>query len=135
MNTSLVVRGLTATAIAGSVGVSLLMGPPAFARGVGGRHVPRPTLQKDWPAAVPVPVGTITGISGSRPSETVGLLVKGSAAQVGRSVVALYRSHGFTQAANGTHVFTSRSYRVTVGERNHDHSATRTDVLVWLQTR
>ena len=128
-------RGLSATALAGAVGLSLLVGPAAFASGAQGGQVPRPALQKDWPAAVPVPVGIITGTSGAKPSETVGLLAKGSAAQVGHSVVALYKSHGFTQAANGTQVFSTRTYRVTVVERNHDHSATRTDIVLWLQTR
>ena len=135
MTGSRTVRGLSAIVLAGAVGLSLLGGPAAFASGARGGQVPRPALQKDWPAAVPVPVGIITGTSGLRPSETVGLLAKGSAAQVGRSVVALYKSHGFSQSANGTHVFSTRAYRVTVVERNHDHSATRTDIVVWLQTR
>ena len=114
-------------------GVLVLVGPPALASG--GRQPIRPTLQRDWPRAVPVPVGTITGTSGLRPSETVGLLARGSAAQVGRSVVALYTSRGFRQAVNGTYVFTRRPYRITVILRNHDHSASRTDVVIWLQTR
>ena len=118
-------------AVLALVGVGVLIGPPALASG--GR-APRPTLQRDWPIAVPVPAGTITGTTGVRPSETVGLLARGSVPQLGRSVVALYTSHGFKQAANGTLVFSRRTYRVTVNLRNHDHSASTTEVAVWLQT-
>ena len=124
-------RMVVAVLALGSAGV--LVGPPALASG--GRLAIRPTLQRDWPRAVPVPVGTITGSSGLRPSETVGLLAQGSAAQVGRSVAALYTSHGFRRVANGTYVFTRLPYRITVSLRNHDHSASRTDVVIWLQTR
>lgn len=125
--------GRTLIAAAAMVGAGVLVGPPALASG--GAQVVRPALQPDWPKGVPVPVATITGTSGLRPSETVGLLARGSAAQVGRSVVALYTSHGFRQAVNGTLVFTRRPYRITASLRNHDHSASRTDVVVWLQTR
>ena len=119
-------------AVLALVGVCVLSGPPALASA--GR-VPRPTLQRDWPIAVPVPAGTITGTTGVRPSETVGLLARGSAPQLDRRVVALYTSHGLKQATNGTLVFANRTYRVTVSLRNHDHSASTTEVVVWLQTR
>ena len=99
-----------------------------------GRTAPA-ALQRDWPAAVPVPVGTITGTSGIRPSETVTLVVVGSAQQARTRVIALYKSHGFRQAANGTLLFSKRPYQVTVVVRNRDHSATRSDLAVWLQTR
>jgi len=35
---------------------------------------------------------------------------------------------------NGTMVLSSPSYRVTVGGGARDHSPTRTNVVVWLQT-
>ena len=120
-------------AVLALVGVGVLIGPPALASG--SIRVPQPTLQRDWPIAVPVPAGTITGTTGVRPSETVGLLARGSVPQLDRRVVALYTSHGLRQAANGTLVFSSRTYRVIVSLRNHDHSASTTEVVVWLQTR
>ena len=128
------VPGRQLISVLAMVGVGLLAGPPALASGGGGLAV-RPALQRDWPSAVPIPAGTITGTSGLRPSETVALLARGSAAQVSRTIVTLYTSHGFKQAANGAQVFSSRTYRVTVILRSHDHSASRTDVAVWLQTR
>ena len=100
----------------------------------GGRTAPA-TLQRDWPSAVPAPVGTITGTSGIKPSETVTLVVAGSAQQARTRVIALYKSRGFRQATNGTLLFSKRPYQVTVVVRNRDHSATRSDLAVWLQTR
>jgi len=95
---------------------------------------PAPTLQADWPAAVPVPAGTIQATSGVAPSETVQLVVNQGYPDVVISVTALYMSHGFTQAPDGTLVFSNSSYRVTVGGRALDHSPTKTTVVVWLQT-
>lgn len=128
------VSGRRVVAILTMVGVGVLAGPPALASGGGGPLV-RPALQRDWPVVVPIPAGIITGTSGLRPSETVALLARGSAAQVGRSIVALYTSHGFKQAPNATQVFSTPRYRVTVVLQSHDHSASRTDLAVWLQTR
>lgn len=64
--------GRTVVAVLVLAGAGVLVEPPALASG--GRVPIRPTLQRDWPRAVPVPVATITGTSGLRPSETVGLL-------------------------------------------------------------
>ena len=129
------IQGRQVISVLAMVGVGVLAGPPALASGGGGGSLVRPVLQRDWPVGVPIPAGTITGTSGLRPSETVALLARGSAAQVGRSIVALYTSHGFKQAPNATQVFSNRRYRVTVVLRSHDHSASRTDVALWLQTR
>lgn len=129
------VSGRRVVSVLAMVGVGVLAGPPALASGGGGGSFVRPALQRDWPVVVPIPAGTITGTSGLRPSETVALLARGSAAQVGRSIVALYTSHGFKQAPNATQVFSTPRYRVTVVLRSHDHSASSTDVAIWLQTR
>lgn len=92
-------------------------------------------LQLDWPAAVPLPAGRIFGTAGVKPSETVGILVNGSAPAVRVALIAMYRSHGFTQAASGLLVFSAPGYLVVVVTRNHDHSNTKTDVVVWLRSR
>ena len=107
----------------------VLIGPPAPAD-AGREHV-RPALQRDWQCHR----GPGRSHHGRfRLSETVGLLSRGSSAQVGRSVVALSASHGSRQLANGSHVDPRGPCRMTVILRNHDHGASETDVVVWLQT-
>jgi hypothetical protein len=64
----------------------------------------------------------------------VALLVNTSYQEVVRSVTALYVSHGFSQLTDGTLVFSTSAYRVTVGGAARDHSPTQTNVIVWLQT-
>jgi hypothetical protein len=126
-----------AIAVAGTVGLSLLMAPAASAKGGGGGGggtTPPVTIQADWPAAVPVPTGVVQGTNGVAPSETVALVVNSSYQEVVRSVTALYTSHGFTQVPDGTLVFSTSAYRVTVGGAARDHSVTQTDVVIWLQT-
>ncbi len=59
---------------------------------------------------------------------------KGAGSGGGGGTPALYTAHGFVQAADGTLVFSSSAYRVTIGGAATDHSATRTTVVVWLQT-
>ena len=110
-----------------------LLAPAAYAKGGGGVKPPAPTLPADWPAVVPVPTGTIVGSTGASPSWTVQVLVNQGYPDVVRSVTALYTSAGLTQAADGTLVFANPTYRVTVVGQNHDHSASQTDVVVWLQ--
>ena len=158
-------RGLGAAVLVGTLGVSLLVGPAAYASGgaAGGGTgsgrsggvapvvppvappvvvppVAPPVvrspllLQLDWPAAVPLPAGRIFGTTGVRPSETVGILVNGSAPAVRLALIALYRSKGFTQSPSGLLAFSTPRYLVVVATRNHDHSNTKTDVAVWLRS-
>jgi len=138
MTTQRTVRRIVAAAtMGGAVAMGLLAAPTAWAKGGaggGGGGVPPAALPADWPAAVPVPPGTITGSNGAAPSETVALIVDDSYPNVVASVTRLYTSSGLTQAADGTMVFSSPSYRVTVGGGARDHSPTRTNVVVWLQT-
>jgi hypothetical protein len=116
--------------------MTLLSAPAALAKGGGGGSgtVVAPSLQADWPTAVPVPAGTITGTYGAAPSETVALVAELSYADVVRSLTALYTSRGFTQAADGTLTFSTPSYRLTVVGSARDHSPTTTNIVVWLQT-
>lgn len=125
--------------------MSLLIGPSAYASGGGtggggggggggGAVVAPVLLQADWPVAVPLPVGRIVGTTGVKPSETVAILVNGSAPAVNTALIALYRSNGFAQAPNGQLVFSAPGYLVVVVTRNHDHSNTKTDVIVWLRS-
>jgi hypothetical protein len=139
MNQPRSLRLLLATAATATLTATLLITPAALAKGGGatgggGGQVTAASLQADWPAAVPVPAGTIQGTSGVAPSETVALIAEASYPDVAGSVRALYTSRGFTQAADGTLVFSTPSYRVTVVGSARDHSPTRTDVVVWLQT-
>ncbi len=116
---------------------NLIGSSAAWAKGGGsggGGGTPAPSIQADWPAAVPVPTGTVQGTSGVAPSETVQMVVNQGYPDVVTSVTALYTSNGFVQAPDGTLVFSNSSYRVTVGGAATDHSPTRTTVVVWLQT-
>ncbi|MDQ1398737.1 MAG: hypothetical protein QOJ52_3051 [Acidimicrobiaceae bacterium] len=124
---------ILAVGLAGTLGLSLLAAPVASAKG-GGGGTPPAALQADWPAAVPLPAGVVQGTNGAAPSETVALLVNTSYQEVVRSVTALYVSHGFSQLPDGTLVFSTSAYRVTVGGAARDHSPTQTNVTVWLQT-
>ncbi len=120
-----------------AISLSLVTSSAAWAKGGGsggGGGTPTPSIQADWPSAVPVPAGTVQGTSGVAPSETVQLVVNQGYPDVVTSVTALYTSHGFVQAPDGTLVFSNPSYRVTVGGAAADHSPTRTTVVVWLQT-
>jgi hypothetical protein len=119
-----------------TVALSLLVAPTASAKGGGGGggSGPPATLPADWPASVPVPSGTIQGSTGAAPSEVVALVVDSSYPAVVTSVTALYASRGFTQLPDGTLVFSTPSYRVTVVGSARDHSPTQTNVVIWLQT-
>ncbi len=50
------------------------------------------------------------------------------------SVTALYTAGGFIQAADGTLVFSTSQYRGAWSVRPRDHSPTRANVVVGLQT-
>ncbi len=103
-------------------------------KGSGGGATPAPTLPPNWPAQIPIPVGTIYGSTGSGPTWSVGIVANGSVSDLNLQIVALYTSNGFTQQ-NGLLVFDSPAYLITAIAENRDHSNTKTNVTVALQQK
>lgn len=109
--------------------VSGLAAPVAHASGRagggGGGKAPPPKLPADFPAEVPLPVGTLLGSTGSSPSWSLQLAVSKQNVfdQEVKVVTALYTSRGYVQASNGTLSFTSPAYVVSAIVFNPDHTA------------
>ena len=96
--------------------------------GGGGGRAPVPTLPRDWPAAVPLPAGTLAGSTGAAPRWSVLLFVGEGAARVQQSTTEFYLSHGFTVDQPGS--AHQGRYRITFVAENRDHSATATNLAI-----
>ncbi|MDT5033867.1 MAG: hypothetical protein QOC94_4038, partial [Actinoplanes sp.] len=95
--------------------------------GPGGR-VPPPPVPVDWPAAVPLPTGTVQASTGTAPRWSVLIFVPDGAGRVQQSTTEFYRSHGFSIDRPGS--ARRDAYRVTFIAENRDHSATETNLTI-----
>lgn len=102
---------------------------PAAAVAKGGG--PAPVLPADFPADVVLPSGELTGSSGVSPSWSIGLLMNGGYPEVMAGVHDFYLAHGYSELGpTWMYRLSNGIYTVTFVGRNHDHSATRTDVTI-----
>ena len=102
--------------------------------GSGGGKVTTVAMPADWPAAVPVPPGQLTGVSlGAKdPQWVLGLLGQGDAAQYTASVDALYGAVGYTLVNGSPYVLTNGTFTITIAMQPNDHSASSTIVAFQL---
>ena len=102
--------------------------------GGGGGKVAPVTMPADWPAAVAVPPGQLTGVSlGSKdPQWVLSLLGQGDANQYTASVDALYTATGYTLVGGSPYVLTNGTFTITIAMQPNDHSATSTIVAFQL---
>ena len=107
------------------------------AAGGGGGGTPVVSLPADWPASVPVPVGTLTATSGAVNHWTVNETVKGVDTVVIARIVKLYQNRRFVQdtAFDNPKVLKRGRFTVTVYWRNRDHGPEATEVLLVLDKR
>jgi hypothetical protein len=125
------------------VSAALVVPAAAFAKGGGPAPAPAggsakvvPALPPDFPADVLLPPGQLTGSGGAAPSWSVGLLVDGGYADVMASVHDFYVAHGYGELGpTWMYSLTDGVHRVTFVGRNHDHSASRTDVTIQVANR
>ncbi|HEY8618773.1 MAG TPA: hypothetical protein VIM01_01690 [Dermatophilaceae bacterium] len=89
-------------------------------------------LPADWPPELPVPQGSIMGSTGSAGRWTVLIVAAGSAAEVRRSTVAFYSAAGFTAVSNS--VLNKGNRQITLVVENRDHSATQTNLVIYVTT-
>ena len=104
-------------------------------RSNGGRRaqVPGPALPSDWPAAVPLPTGTVLAATSAAAHWSVLILVPEEASRVEQSTTALYRSHGFSfDRPDSAH---RDAYNVTFIAENRDHSTALTNLTIALTRR
>jgi hypothetical protein len=107
---------------------ALVLPAAAVAQG-GGKFTP--SLPPDFPSAVALPAGTLTGSTGSSPSWSIGLLIDGAYPDVMSSVHDFYVARGYSEVGpTWMYRLTNGAYTVAFVGRNHDHSATRTDVTI-----
>ncbi len=94
-------------------------------------------LPASWPAAVPVPAGTIQAAATTPGVWLLVITEKGSISQVRANVIRLYTTHGFVNKPQATSliVLQNRSYRVTVLLYAHDHSNSATDMRLEVDKR
>jgi hypothetical protein len=120
--------------------VSAALAVPAVAAAKGGTPAPSssggaskvvPALPADFPSDVVLPAGQLTGSGGGAPSWSVGLLVDGGYPAVMARVHDFYVASGYSElGATSAYSLTNGVHTVTFVGRNHDHSATRTDVTI-----
>jgi hypothetical protein len=122
---------IAATLAAVLLGLALL-GGTASARGGpgggGGGRAPAPRLPADFPAAVPLPPGSLQGATGANGRWSVLLLVRGSAAGVQRSTKRFYLRKGFRSA--GYAVVRRGTLRITIAAAARDHSPRETNLTL-----
>ena len=91
---------------------------------------PPATLPVDWPAAVALPAGALTGSTGRSPRWSVLLVVNGSARAVQRAAIRFYSVRGWTRtSANGLH---KGRYHIGLAAENRDHSALKSNLTIVL---
>jgi hypothetical protein len=94
------------------------------------------SLPADLPSDVTLPAGKLTGSTASSPNWSVGLLVDGGYADVMTSVHDFYVAQGYSDAgASWMYQLTNGVYDITFVGRNHDHSATQTDITIQVTKR
>ena len=79
-----------------------------------------------------MPQGSIVGSTGSAGRWTVLILAAGSAAEVRRSTVALYSAAGFTAISDS--ILNKGNRHITLVVENRDHSATQTNLVIYVTT-
>ncbi|MEA2148236.1 MAG: hypothetical protein QOD69_66 [Solirubrobacteraceae bacterium] len=125
------------------VSAALVLPAAAVARGGGAAPAPAggsakvvAALPADFPADVVLPAGQLTGSSGAAPSWSVGLLVDGAYPDVMARVHDFYVARGYSQlGATWMYSLTDGIHTVTFVGRNHDHSASRTDLTIQVANR
>jgi hypothetical protein len=109
--------------------VAAVLTVPAAAVAKGGS--PAPALPADFPSNVALPSGQLTGSTGASPNWSVGLLLDGGYPEVMASVHDFYLARGYSELGpTWMYRLTNGIYTITFVGRNHDHSATRTDVTI-----
>ena len=94
------------------------------------------TLPADLPSSVALPAGKLTGSTGSSPNWSIGLLMNGGYATVMTSVHDFYVAHGYRDVGpTWMYQLTNGVYDIRFVGRNHDHSATQTDVTIQVTKR
>jgi hypothetical protein len=110
-------------------------GAPAPAS-AGGSGKVAPALPADFPSDVVLPPGQLTGSTGSAPNWSVGLLIDGGYPAVMASVHDFYVAHGYSEVGpTWMYSLTDGVHTITFVGRNHDHSASRTDVTIQVGNR
>ena len=108
-------------------------GAQTLARGGGGGgNTPAPTLVASWPKEIPLPACALTGSIEASAAWTAAMLCDLSYSAALASTTSLYLPLGYTQATNGTAVFNNAVYQIVFGGQNHDHSATQTDIVLYV---
>lgn len=103
--------------------------------GGGGGGTPPPAVPADFPAAVPLPAGKVFGSSTLPGRWAVGITVNGGYADVVAQTEQLYRNSGFTPVGTGgNEQFANAGFLITFAAASHDHSPTKTDVTVIVQS-
>lgn len=104
---------------------------PAAAVAKSGAGKATVSLPADFPTAAALPAGELTGSTGSSPNWSVALLVDGGYADAMASAHDFYVARGYADVGPAwMYQLTNGVYSVTFVGRNHDHSATRTDITV-----
>lgn len=91
-----------------------------------------------FPSSVPLPIGTVTGVSSSPGHWSVGVILPGDYATVMNDLRRLYTAAGFhdlNAADKIPFALQSAQYNVQLAGFNRDHSNTSTDVTIVVTSR
>jgi hypothetical protein len=128
----------TRAAVVGAADTHTSSAAPTAPIAVDGQHgrpaagATTPSLPADWPADLPVPHGTLTGATGSNGLWTAQYLMLGSAADVLKSTVGLFRAAGFTAVSDS--VLNQGNVQLTLVVENRDHNAAESTLLIQVRT-
>jgi hypothetical protein len=126
--------GAAKTPAAPAVVASVAPLPPTSGGGSGGGggggavKAPAIAMPVDFPAAVPLPAGTLLGSTGRAGNWSVLLDVRVGAAQLQKSTLAFYVARGYK--ATTAYIVHNATYRIVFLAVNRDHSATRSNLAI-----
>ncbi len=137
---------LVALLVAGLVASSVALAPVAVPsvtpqattaiKGGGGKIITN--LPADFPSNFPLPAGTVRASTGTAPKWAVALIVDSGVPESLQAARNLYLPLGYTETsgpgANPVN-FQNPAYTIQVVAANRDHSATSTDVNVYVTRR